>query len=70
MVTNDGLYTPEVREEVKKRNRLSLPRWMRDLLDDNSPMRKHNREQENTRRIAQIRRGVLNLESRGTVKIK
>ena len=70
MTTPDELYTPEKREEVKKRNFLSLPRWMRDFLDGEMSFKKHNRNQEIARRVAQIRSGVLKPENRGTVRMK
>ena len=66
MGANDELYTPEVREEVKKRNWLSLPRWMRTPFVP----RKHSHDQEDSRRWRQIRSGVLNPENRGTVRVK
>ena len=65
---SDELYTPEEREVVKKRNLLSLPRWMRTIFDIET--RKINRDQEKARRIAQIRSGALNFENRGTVRMK
>lgn len=67
MSTNE-LYSPEKREEVKNRNWLSLPRWMRDLAD--FPARKHSHYQEDARRRCQIRSGMLNPENRGTVRMK
>jgi hypothetical protein len=68
MGANDELYTPEKREEVKKRNWLSLPRWMRDLRY--LVPRKHTHDREDARRRRQIDTWMLNPESRGTVNVK
>ena len=63
---SDPLYTPEQREEVKRRNRWSLPRWMRRAF---AP-KVHTHEGEESRRRRQIEGGVLNPENRGTTKLR
>ena len=62
----NDLYTPAERENVRRWNVGSLPRWLRRVFEP----KEHSRDQEDARRRDQIASGFLGPSSRGTTEVK